>query len=154
MAIFHSNLPSLTTLSFPPSKPFTIANPKTPTKPRSVFPITYRGIKTKCQCFDIRNPLIPDPKNDEGKDKVLENSVGSVRSLWPGGSWWGLSVDDNVEIAAAKPVTVIFALQRMWELIADDRWVVIVAFGALVIAAVRVLSNRLFCTDASLKCSC
>ncbi|KAB1209119.1 ABC transporter B family member 26, chloroplastic [Morella rubra] len=140
MAIFHSNLPSLATLSFPPSKPFTIANPKTPTKPRSAFPITSRGIKTKCQCFDIRNPLIPDPKNDEGKDKVLENSVGFVRSLWPGGSWWGLSVDDNAEIAAAKPVTVIFALRRMWELIADDRWVVIVAFGALVIAALSEIS--------------
>lgn len=63
-------------------------------------------------------------------------------------------MDDNVEIAAAKPITVIFALRRMWELIADDRWVVIVAFGALVIAAVRVLSNCLFCTDTSLKCSC
>lgn len=38
----------------------------------------------------------------------------------------------------AKAVTVLRALQRMWDLVAKDRWIIFAAFSVLVFAAVRV----------------
>ena len=80
----------------------------------------------------------------------MEKGVGLVRSVLAGGDWWGLGEDvSNVEIKeAATPITVVFALHRMWELIADDRWLIFVAFGALLIAAVRVVN---YCSVLLLK---
>ena len=43
--------------------------------------------------------------------------------------------------AKAKQVTVLRALHRMWNLIETDRWIVFVAFGSLIIAAVSSNPN-------------
>jgi hypothetical protein len=135
MAISLSNLPSLTTLRFQNRKPLPVHNPKpliltSKTKPQSPFPITFRNGKQKRHRFKIRNSVLPEP----------ENWVRFGQSVLPGGSWWSLSEDDHVDITAAKPITVMVALRRMWELIAGDRWLVFVAFGSLVIAALSEIS--------------
>ncbi|KAE8021483.1 hypothetical protein FH972_007368 [Carpinus fangiana] len=135
MAISLSNLPSLTTLRFPNRKPLPVHNPKpliltSKTKPQSSFPITFRNGKRKRHRFKIRNSVLPVP----------ENWVRFGQSVLPGGSWWSLSEDDHVDITAAKPITVMVALRRMWELIAGDRWLVFVAFGSLVTAALSEIS--------------
>lgn len=135
MAISLSNLSSLTTLSFPNGKPFLIPNPKpliltSKTKPQSAFLITFQSGKRKRHRFKTRSSVLPDP----------ENWVRFGRSVLPGGSWWSLSEDNHVDITAAKPITVIVALRRMWELIAGDQWILFVAFGSLVIAALSDIS--------------
>lgn len=58
-----------------------------------------------------------------------------VRNVFPGGNWWRLDVDDVG--VTAKPVTVVRALHRMWELIAQDGLLILAAFTALIITAVR-----------------
>lgn len=75
---------------------------------------------------------------DSGFQKVLGKPLGFVASILPGGSWWRLSdrrVDDT---EAAEPTAAVLALRRMWELVAEERWVTFVAFGSLVVAAVSV----------------
>lgn len=46
----------------------------------------------------------------------------------------------------AKPVTVVKALTRMWELISKDRWVIFAAFTALVVTALSEISIPHFLT--------
>ncbi|TXG56235.1 hypothetical protein EZV62_017548 [Acer yangbiense] len=68
-----------------------------------------------------------------------------VQSLLPGGSWWSFSDDVEVKITA-KPVTVWRALFKMWELVAKDRWVILAAFTALIVAALSEISIPHFLT--------
>ncbi|XP_071717628.1 ABC transporter B family member 26, chloroplastic [Rutidosis leptorrhynchoides] len=65
--------------------------------------------------------------------------------VFPGGEWWKFS--DDVEIVQnAKPVTLVKALRRMWELISSDRWVIFAAFSALIITALTEISIPHFLT--------
>lgn len=66
----------------------------------------------------------------------LRRWVNRMRSVLPGGSWWDLSEDESEIRVIAEPVTVLRALTRMWELVAQDRWVIFAAFSALIVAAV------------------
>ena len=137
MAISPSNLPSLTF-------------PSPITKNQFPFPIKSLTLSTKPpkrRRFEIR---FSTSKNNEFRVReVVHPRVGLVL---PGGSWWSLGEDDddgNVEgrtkSAPAKPITAVFALRRMWELISGDgRWAIFVGFGALVIAAVRFVNLLLF----------
>ncbi|KAI9170377.1 hypothetical protein LWI28_027027 [Acer negundo] len=68
-----------------------------------------------------------------------------VQALLPGGSWWSFSDDVEVKITA-KPVTVLRALFKMWELVAKDRWVILAAFTALIVAALSEISIPHFLT--------
>lgn len=77
--------------------------------------------------------------------KRFRELVHFIRSIWPGGSWWSLS-DHADFIMTAKPVTVLRALQRMWDLVAKDRWIIFAAFSALVLAAVSEISIPHFLT--------
>ena len=58
-------------------------------------------------------------------------------------SWWSQGKDiGNAESSTkvAKPIMVVFALRQMWESIAgDNRWVIFVAFVALVIAGMHLV---------------
>ncbi|GFY91434.1 transporter associated with antigen processing protein 1 [Actinidia rufa] len=83
----------------------------------------------------------PAQSNSEesGKTNVelsekLRRWIGFIRSILPGGSWWSLS--EGVEVVMmAKPVTVSRALQRMWDLVSKDRWVIFAAFATLIVTA-------------------
>ncbi|KAG8366046.1 hypothetical protein BUALT_Bualt17G0035300 [Buddleja alternifolia] len=79
-------------------------------------------------------------KVDELSEK-LKKWVDFVRELLPGGDWWRLSSENEVDVVvSAKPVTVLRALGKMWELIAQDRWVVFTAFVALIVTAISEIS--------------
>ncbi|XVE74966.1 hypothetical protein DITRI_Ditri12bG0060500 [Diplodiscus trichospermus] len=65
--------------------------------------------------------------------------IDFLRSVLPGGSWWSFSDDVEVKLMA-KPVTVWLALSRMWQLIAEDRLVVLAAFSTLIVAALSEIS--------------
>lgn len=67
----------------------------------------------------------------------LNKWVQFVREILPGGEWWKLSTEEVEDVTSAKPVTVWRALKKMWELIAQDRWVIFTAFLALIVTAVR-----------------
>nr|GMD95444.1 ABC transporter B family member 26, chloroplastic [Ipomoea batatas] len=85
-----------------------------------------------------------------GEDAELgekfRNWVGLARDFLPGGSWWRLSSEDVKVEMAAEPVTVIRALQKMWELIAEERWLIFSAFAALIVTALSEISIPHFLT--------
>lgn len=66
----------------------------------------------------------------------IRQCVGFLRSILPGGSWWRFSEEVDSRFVA-EPVTVWRALTRIWELVAEDRWVIFAAFSTLIVAAVR-----------------
>lgn len=74
------------------------------------------------------------------------NCLGRLRKLWlvsvdsvsRGGDPWTFRSSCETEGTAA---TVVLALRRIWELIADDRLVVYIAFGSLMVAAVSVMRH-------------
>ncbi|CAI0390448.1 unnamed protein product [Linum tenue] len=78
----------------------------------------------------------------EDKDEMhqrIRSFIEFLPSILPGGNWWSLSDDVDVKLVA-EPVTVWKALERMWQLVARDRWVIIAAFSALILAAVSEIS--------------
>lgn len=74
------------------------------------------------------------PKVDS-RDKLVK-WIEFVKNVLPGGNWWRLSSEDVDVGATSKPVTVVRALNRMWELIAEDRFLIFAAFTALIVTAV------------------
>ncbi|KAL3819276.1 hypothetical protein ACJIZ3_005181 [Penstemon smallii] len=80
-----------------------------------------------------------DSENVELSEK-LRKWVKFVREILPGGDWWKLSDEEVDVVISAKPVTVFRALKKMWELIAQDRWVIFTAFVALIVTAVSEIS--------------
>ncbi|XP_059445534.1 ABC transporter B family member 26, chloroplastic [Corylus avellana] len=89
--------------------------------------------------FSIHNsPEASGEKNIEPFER-LRRWIRVVGSVLPGGKWW--SFDQDVELKLlAEPVTVSRALTRMWNLIAQDRWVIFAAFAALILAALSEIS--------------
>jgi ATP-binding cassette subfamily B (MDR/TAP) protein 9 len=67
--------------------------------------------------------------------------IGRLRNVLPGGRWWRLEdeEEDAGGRAEASGATAASALQRMWALVAADRWVVFLGFASLVCAAVMPL---------------
>lgn len=90
-------------------------------------------------------------KHDEGNSTEEEDANAAhvfvkwfelVRDVFPGGSWWDLrDFEQNFDGSSivAEPVTVWRALGEMWALVADEKWILYAAFGALTVAAVSVL---------------
>lgn len=66
----------------------------------------------------------------------LKKWIKFVREILPGGDWWRLSTEEAEDVVPAKTVTVMRALKKMWELVAEDRWVIFTAFLALIVTAV------------------
>ncbi|EPS61394.1 hypothetical protein M569_13403, partial [Genlisea aurea] len=82
-------------------------------------------------------------------DKSLNGWINSLRRYLPGGEWWRLSNQGIADDAfSAKPVTVIRALGKMWELVAEDRWLIFTAFAALIVTAVSEISIPHYLTAA------
>lgn len=109
----------------------------------------------RCQiCF--QNPNYPSQKKmfslrcyrNDDDDSSIENSrswISFIRSVMPGGSWWNLHRAEEVNYkfpSAAKPISVWHALRTMWLLVADEAWVLYIAFGSLTIAAVSLLLSN------------
>ncbi|KAF5443091.1 hypothetical protein F2P56_035680 [Juglans regia] len=97
---------------------------------------------TSINGFSIQNPVVsPDRHGEENLELVerLRRWIGFIRSVLPGGSWWSFDEDVHVRMLA-EPVTVSRALVRMWQLVAQDRWVIFAAFAALILAALSEIS--------------
>ncbi|KAI9111464.1 hypothetical protein K1719_017154 [Acacia pycnantha] len=93
------------------------------------------------------SPEALSEEKEEEKEflKRLRRWFSFLPSILPGGSWWNFS--ENVEIQdSAKPVTVWRALAKMWQLVAQDRWIIFAAFCALILAAVSEISIPHFLT--------
>lgn len=73
---------------------------------------------------------------------VLNKWLQCVHSALPAGSWWNLNEFDEVDSigSTAKQFSVWDLLRRMWGLVVDDKWILFVAFGSLIIAAVLEIS--------------
>ncbi|KAL3833125.1 hypothetical protein ACJIZ3_007861 [Penstemon smallii] len=120
--------------------------------PNSTFtitlPIHYPSIRNSNSAKIVRRhssisePLneAPDHSSHEREEalRILKRWIKFVQAVLPGGSWWNLP-DFNREIGA-KPMTVFEALSRMWALIADEKWILYTAFGALTVAALTEIS--------------
>lgn len=106
-------------------------------------------IASKRRHFRIRNSAFCAPKHEKNEEPthgslshVVGKSTGFFRSVLPGGGWWSLPEHDEAQFASTKPVTVWFAVRRMWELVGDERWIAFVAFGALIFAAVSSIPKH------------
>ncbi|KAJ0256309.1 ABC transporter B family member 26 [Hirschfeldia incana] len=75
----------------------------------------------------------------------IRQCIGFLRTILPGGSWWRFTEEVDSRFIA-KPVTVWRALSRMWELVAEDRWVIFAAFSTLIVAALSEISIPHFLT--------
>ncbi|KAI3467581.1 hypothetical protein Pfo_024244 [Paulownia fortunei] len=144
-----------------PLSAFPIQQRKFPIKSRSVNP-HFNQEKAQLQFFasnkrfhyisPVKSASVngyPINKEDEisftESEKVelsekLKKWVKFVRQILPGGDWWRLSTEEVENVILAKPVTVLRALKKMWELIAQDRWVIFTAFVALIVTAVSEIS--------------
>lgn len=92
----------------------------------------------------VNGYLFPKESDDEEFGEKLRNWV---RDFLPGGSWWRLSAEEDVDAGmTAEPVTVIRALKKMWELVSQDRWLIYSAFAALVVTALSEISIPHFLT--------
>ncbi|GFP93456.1 ABC transporter b family member 26 chloroplastic [Phtheirospermum japonicum] len=89
--------------------------------------------QTREGCCDSRNETL----------HIFKGWFEFVRDIFPGGRWWDLSCFEG-EIdscpTTAKPMTVLKTLKQMWALVADEKWILYTAFGALAVAAVSEIS--------------
>ncbi|MCD9641123.1 ABC transporter B member 26, chloroplastic [Datura stramonium] len=85
-------------------------------------------------------------ESEVGLREKLVKWIEFVRNVFPGGNWWRLSSEDVDVGATAKPVTVVRALHRMWELIAEDGLLIFAAFTALIVTALSEISIPHFLT--------
>lgn len=89
---------------------------------------------------NISEGLLDEDGDDRVKFSVILGKwVNAIRSVLPGGNWWNLCDHEEVASTATGSVSAMFVLRRMWVLLDKDRWVIYVAFGSLIVAAVRVL---------------
>ncbi|KAJ4827575.1 hypothetical protein Tsubulata_004796 [Turnera subulata] len=105
--------------------------------------IRYRGFKFPLHLSLTDHPHSLESDRDDENASFLErfrNFSSYIRSILPGGSWWNLRDQKQTEGAAGNPVTVWGALRKMWELLGNDQWIVYVAFGFLVVAAVSEIA--------------
>lgn len=72
--------------------------------------------------------------------RINRFKLSSVSSIFPGGSWWNIGDPDGEESESAKSVTVWTALNRMWNLMGEDKWILYLGLGGLVAAAVSEIS--------------
>lgn len=70
-------------------------------------------------------------------------------SILPGGNWWDLCDQEEVESRTTAAITVLHAVQRMWGLVANDRWIIYAAFGSVFLAAVSALETLFIVLDVS-----
>ncbi|XP_020236724.1 ABC transporter B family member 26, chloroplastic isoform X9 [Cajanus cajan] len=120
----HSNLPKWNTFS-----------PCNSTKPQTHF---LSSFTQPGRSITLR---VSAPKTRTQLGSPFTKRVGLAASFLPGGSWWALP---ELREDGAEPVEAMLALQRMWELVADERWVAFVGVGSLVIAAVKHLRENLY----------
>ncbi|KAK8644197.1 hypothetical protein V6N13_123511 [Hibiscus sabdariffa] len=106
--------------------------------------------------FRSPTPLLSPPNRDYNADfrRLLPGKhcvhLGAVQTR---GGWWSLRGVEASESSSAKPVTVWFALKRLWSLIGDDNWIVFLAFGATSIAAVSEISMHRILTASVFSAS-
>lgn len=130
-----------------------IKSPKTLTpriNTKFQYPVTIPITKHKCffssnvvALSSVSNRSTSRNGDNEEKDvelvNVLRKWLSFVHSALPGGSWWNLNECKEVS-STAKPITVLGFLLRMWSLVVDDKWIVFIAFGSLIIAALLEIS--------------
>ncbi|XP_020236723.1 ABC transporter B family member 26, chloroplastic isoform X6 [Cajanus cajan] len=116
----HSNLPKWNTFS-----------PCNSTKPQTHF---LSSFTQPGRSITLR---VSAPKTRTQLGSPFTKRVGLAASFLPGGSWWALP---ELREDGAEPVEAMLALQRMWELVADERWVAFVGVGSLVIAALSEIT--------------
>ncbi|XVE67870.1 hypothetical protein DITRI_Ditri09bG0022600 [Diplodiscus trichospermus] len=88
-------------------------------------------------------PLVSPPNKyyNTGFPKFLSKKYsGYFGAVQPRRSWWNLGDVEAPKSSPVEPVTVLIALKRMWSLIQDDKWIIFLALGALIVAAVSEIS--------------
>ncbi|GJM92117.1 hypothetical protein PR202_ga08548 [Eleusine coracana subsp. coracana] len=80
-----------------------------------------------------------------GRRRVVAGEfIERLRNVLPGGSWWrledGEEAGDGGGRAEGSGTTAVSALQRMWGIVAADRWVVYAGFASLVGAALAEIA--------------
>ncbi|XP_047956660.1 ABC transporter B family member 26, chloroplastic-like isoform X1 [Salvia hispanica] len=80
---------------------------------------------------------------NENALRIIVKWFELIRDVFPGGRWWNLrDFEQNVDGSpiAAEPITVLQALREMWALLAEEKWILYTALGALAVAAVSEIT--------------
>ncbi|XP_057770867.1 ABC transporter B family member 26, chloroplastic-like [Salvia miltiorrhiza] len=104
-------------------------NPNSAYAVRPRVPVWHAVKHDRENCLEERNKNAPH---------IIVRWFELVRDVFPGGCWWNLTdFEQNVDglPIAAESITVSQALREMWALVADEKWILYTAFGALIIAA-------------------
>ncbi|KAI5651150.1 hypothetical protein M9H77_37155 [Catharanthus roseus] len=112
--------------------------------------VKFRQKSFPCPNYSLRRKKMFSPRcyqndgcrNDDYID-ILRRWINVIRSVLPGGSWWNLYSSEELNFkfpTAAKPISVWHALRTMWLLVADEKWILYIAFGSLTIAALSDIS--------------
>ncbi|KAF1885663.1 hypothetical protein Lal_00039511 [Lupinus albus] len=110
--------------NFPHSK---LLNSQT-LKPNTFFTFTYHNAASIKENHHL------------GFHNILGKRVCYVSSILPGRSWWTLPENRENDAVSAEPTAVIVAVRQMWHLVADQKFVTVVAIGSLVVAALSEIS--------------
>ncbi|XP_050386567.1 ABC transporter B family member 26, chloroplastic-like isoform X2 [Argentina anserina] len=145
MELLHSSLCSLSSNHLPTLS--TKSNPRIPIHVSTTVASERRrfGIRQNAQRRFLSSP---------------ETDIIATPAKAAATNWWSLTEGDGdeeeeekISTAAKEQVTLLRALDRMWNLIETDRWIVFVAFGSLIIAALseisipRILTESVFCAQ-------
>ncbi|KAK6256419.1 hypothetical protein SCA6_017724 [Theobroma cacao] len=109
----------------------------------SLCPPPFSSTKPKRQRFKSPASQFSPPNRSKNADfrKVLSKKCSrGLGAVQPRDSWWSLRDIEAPKSSPEKPFTVWIALTRMWSLIGDDKWIIFLAIGALIIAAVSEIS--------------
>jgi len=100
------------------------------------FPHSINKSQTPVLFSEIRKKksLVTSSTSSSTFNNILLKRLRFAASILPAGDWWTLP--NHPEEDRAEPTPALLALRRIWELVADQRWVALVAFASLVLAAV------------------
>ncbi|XP_051141007.1 ABC transporter B family member 26, chloroplastic-like isoform X2 [Andrographis paniculata] len=80
---------------------------------------------------------------NELRSSRLRRLVRFIRDMFPGGNWWSLSPFEQKlggYPTRSESTTVFQVLSQMWALLADEKWILYAAFGALAVTALSEIS--------------
>ncbi|MFS7970488.1 putative bacterial ABC-type protein transporter [Helianthus anomalus] len=84
----------------------------------------------------LTQPLVPEDKIRATKLNLSPN-INILFDFLPGRSWWDLGEEYEADMVKTDNlVTVWYALQRIWRLVADDKLVIYIGLCSLTVAAV------------------
>ncbi|KAK9067322.1 hypothetical protein SSX86_014648 [Deinandra increscens subsp. villosa] len=105
-----------------------------------VSPAKFKLASTRSHNSASASVVVPEDRISGTKHNLSPNVERWIDFI-PGRNWWNLGREDEAGIVeTADPITVWFALRRIWELVADEKLVISIGLCSLTVAAIAEIS--------------